>query len=397
MMKDLISKLISGFILVFITVLTVMYSEGWRINPSTTNSEGVKNTLVKTGMLAVRSIPEGAKVYINDELITATDDTISALKPEKYKLKLIREGFEPWVKEVEVYPELVTDITAVLILQSPRLEPLTGSDVKAFNISNNQNSIAFTTKNQSNPGIWLLPLSQTGMNLFRNEAYSLVQDTALQAPSLADQLTWSPDDTEILVKMNEKGYLLYTLTGTNKPTEATTIADPSEVQSRWNEYWKTNFLQEITPTLTEQKIPQNLFAKLNDTYGKWSPDNKKFYTIEQSENEPKTSSLVVYNSEIPIPVGEKRLYTTLNNIDPINTKIYWYSDSYHLILVEKVIDRQDYYIVSLIRIDGTNKTTIYTGNLASNEAYSTPGGDKIIVLTSLKENTPNNLYSISIR
>lgn len=101
--------------------------------------------------------------------------------------------------------------------------------------------------------------------------------------------------------------------------------------------------------------------------------------------------------EDPLPVGEKRIYNTYSIDTSNNTFISWYTDSYHLIMVTEDVNKKGYYTISLIRIDGTNKTVIYSGLLASNQAYSTPSGDKIIVLTSLKEGASNNLYAIAIR
>src|SRR5690606_31694130 len=118
-----------------------------------------------------------------------------------YTIKLEREGFESWEKEVEVFPELVTDITAVLVLQSPRLEPLTNTDVKSFGLSTNQNNIAFLTKNHREPGIWILPLTGSPLNIFRNNTKLLIADTTQFAPSLGENVWWSPDDTELLVQM----------------------------------------------------------------------------------------------------------------------------------------------------------------------------------------------------
>ncbi len=398
-MKDLVTNLTTGFILVFITMLTVLYSEGWRINNFIRESTDQSNSVVtRTGMLAVRSIPEGAKVFLNDEASTATDDTITSLTPGKYKLRIERAGFETWSKEVEVFPELVTDITAVLILQSPKLEPLTNVDVKAFSISATQNNIAFITKNIEKPGIWILPLNRNTINLFNNESYLFIPDTATNTPSLGDSIHWSPDDKEMAVRMNEKGYLLYQTNDLNNPSiRPTVLNDMTANEEKWHAYWKLNFLENKKNILQRQNINDYFINKLESTRGNWSPDGEKFFILDDDPQAEGKHKVVVYNSEIPVPVGEKRVYETLNQIDTSNTKIYWYTDSYHLILVEKDTERENYYTISLVRIDGSNRTVIYTGNLASDQAYPTPGGDKIIVLTSLKENTSTNLYSISIR
>lgn len=387
--------------LLLITTVTVLYSEGWRLDKSQDSDANIISQAVikKTGMIAIRSVPDSAKVYIDGELVTATDDTISALTPGTHQVEVKKEGFEPWAKAINVYPELVTDITAVLVLQSPRLEPLTNTDVKAYALSNNQNNIAFLTANHTQPGIWMLPLSGTPLNIFRNNTRLLIADTVFAAPSLGQNIWWSPDDKEILVQMNATGYLLYKVPEQNganvTPKSVTKVY---EVKARWNETWKTDFLvPKLNAIKQNQDIPELVLQHAQNETTTWSPDDEKFFFLNQNSDNSKEYDLVVYNSETPLPVSEERLYSTIKITNPENIKIYWYSDSYHLILVEKVDAQSKYYTVSLIRIDGSNRTTIYTGTLDSDQAYTTPQGDKIVVMTSLKDGGSSNLYAISIR
>ena len=397
-----------GFLLL-ITTLIVLYSDGWRFNFSEKQkgNEQEFKVIQKTGMLAVRSLPEGAKVYINDEARTATDDTISSLYPGKYKLKVIKDGFETWEKEIEVFPELVTDMTAVLVSKSPKLDPLTSNDVKAFALSSNQNNIAFLSKDDEKPGIWVLPIGGNPLNLIANSTKLLIPDKGTVFPSEGEKIWWSPDDKEILVQMNPNGFLLYKLNNLySEDILPIQITNPTEVFARWKEEWKKDFVTSKVDQIVTDLAPQDWVVKaLNGTETSWAPDDEKvFFLTDNTDNVEEKNlanvplkDVIVYNSEDPLPVGESRIYTPIKGINTDETKIYWYSDSYHLILVEKSSDTENYYTVSIIRIDGTNKTPIYSGALAEPTAVPTPGGEKIIVLTSIKQNSPTNLYGITIR
>ncbi|OGC52004.1 hypothetical protein A2982_00080 [candidate division WWE3 bacterium RIFCSPLOWO2_01_FULL_39_13] len=398
-MKNIVALALTISSIFILTLAVVLYGDGWRIDFSGKTQTNTKPELVKTGMLAIRSIPDGAKVYVNEKLITATDDTISSLRPSTYTIEVKKEGFEPWKKEVKVFPELVTDITAVLVLQSPRLEPLTNTDVKAFSLSSNQNDIAFLTSNHEEPGIWILPLANSPLGVFRNNTRLLIEDTAFATPSIGEQIWWSPNDKEILIKMNEKGYLLYTL-----PAQNTTKLVPlsvTNVQStlaRWETSWRENFLQPKIELISKsQQISKDTMNALENQDTFWSPDEDKFFYLSNNSEDSSKYDITVYNAEDPLPVAEQRVYHPLQIDDPEKTKVYWYSDSYHLITVDPVPGRDKYYTVSLIRIDGSNQTPIYTGTLESDQAYTTPSGDKIVVITSLKDNSKPNLYAIVIR
>jgi len=368
------------FFLLLLSWATIMYSQGYRLN---FNKKEV--TVLQTGILSVRSLPEGAKVYLNEKVVTATNSTIASLAPALYKLEVTKEGFTSWEKQIQVYNDKVTDITALLISKSPRLEPLTTFGVFAFSVSNDGSKIAYATKNGKEPGIWLLPLSGTAsISIFGGNRNLLILDTPSTAYSMAKDLIWSPDDKQLLIKMNDtKFYVLDVSGGVNQATPEA-ITTPETIYKEWG----ISKEEKLKKYLEKIILPQELASIALDPATVWSPDLKKFLyknTLSTGKVEYK-----IYNFEDPLPVGEEREYSPLQIKDGTNLDVFWYSDSYHLIVVED-------NTVEIVRIDGTNRTEIFTGNLASHKAYPTPGGDKIIILASFKQSVPPDLYTVSIR
>ncbi|MGB9637642.1 MAG: PEGA domain-containing protein, partial [Microgenomates group bacterium] len=90
-------------ILVFVlgaTFLAIKYASGYRLDLT-------NKTLKPTGILVVNSSPEGARVFANGKLLTATNSSLS-LTPGKYSLEIKKNGFLPWKKEIVIEKELVT-------------------------------------------------------------------------------------------------------------------------------------------------------------------------------------------------------------------------------------------------------------------------------------------------
>jgi len=400
-MKKVTSLLLTLFAITAATTVALLYSDGWRINKGslTTDPDDNQSIIIKTGMLAVRSMPDAAQIIIDGKTLTATDTTISSLKPGTYTLEIKKEGYETWKKQVNIYPEVVTDITAVLVLQSPKLESLTNSDVNAFNLSSNGNMIAYLTQNHKKPGVWVLPLTGSTLNLFKTDAKVLIEDNAFGKPSLGEDIWWSPDDSELLVQLNKDGYLLYeTPEISTKSSKPINVTSKDDIFARWQTQWEKDFLKEKLMTFPELTVPDEIVKKASEsTYSNWSPDNDKFFFIQEPKTSDDKAQLMVYNLDNPLPIDENRLTNPMQIEDPDNTYIYWYTDSYHLITVEKSKESENQYTISLLRIDGSNKTPIYTGALTTPRAFTTPGGNQIIVRTSLKENSPDNLYGITIR
>ena len=115
--RNWFQTLITLILLLGITTLIFLYTSGYRIE----RDEEEAVNLATTGMVSAKSIPESASVFLDDELITATNDTIAGLEPGTHELRIVKKGYEEWSKEIEVFEALVTDITAVLVSQSPML------------------------------------------------------------------------------------------------------------------------------------------------------------------------------------------------------------------------------------------------------------------------------------
>lgn len=381
-MKALLQSILTAILILGITTALFLYAAGFRLQKTEDNTVDI----TKTGIIGAKSIPEGASVYLNDKLVSATNDTVAGLTPGKHNLKIVKKGFVEWSKEVEVFPELVTDITAVLVSQTPRLEPLTNTGAKHPSISPTLTKLAYFSKDGETPGVWVIPLSHGGLSLFRATPSVVLEDSLITKYSGGSQIEWSPNEKELLVKgPNEVHYVVDLATNTARST-----LSPEDIRTKWEE----TLVQKRTDFIEELDIPEEIKIKATDTNAVWSPDEKKVLYTTQEGN---TLEYRVYNMEKPIPVGENIetvVFTT--NINEPQPKVSWYSDSFHLILTE-LDTKAATGIISLIRIDGTNKTEVYNNTLYSGEVFSAPGGDKLIVLTSFKSGEQTDLYTIGIR
>jgi hypothetical protein len=380
-----------GYLETFLTIIIIggistilyLYTSGYRLNK---DSKGIID-INKTGMVSVKSLPDGASVYLDSTLRTATNDTISGVKPGEHQIKIVKKGFVEWNKNIEVFEQLVTDITAILVSQSPRLEPLTNSGAKYPSISPTLSKLAYFSFDSEKPGIWIIPLSGGGIGLFRSNPTVAIQDTQFTKYSLGEQIIWSPDEKNLLIKTPGNVYHLVNIE--TNTAQTTTKADIIIKQ------WTDDVTSKRATFVNPQNISQEIKNVALSSDAVWSPDEKKFLFTKRIGSE---LQYWVYNLENPIPIGEKvesLVFTTAAS--DVQPKISWYSDSFHLILVEGNIASDKKGSVSIIRIDGSNKTEVYNNTLYSDAAFSTPGGDKIIILTSFKSGDQTDLYTVSIR
>jgi len=382
--KEIIQMVLTALSLLTLTTAIFLYAGGYRLK----KDGDTKTVQIKsTGLVSVKSIPQGASVYINGVLATATNNTIPSVEPGKHLIKVVKNGYAPWSKEIEVFPELATDITAVLISQSPRLEPLTNTGASSPVISPTLTKLAVLSSDTETPGIWVVSLSEGTLNLFKSTPNVVLKDTTITSYSKCKSLEWSPDEKTLLIQLQDDRYQIFNIS--DKTVQNAT--DPEALRKEWD----ADLLQKRTLFIEKLEIPQELQETALSKNSVWAPDEKKFLYTKQNGDQ---TEYRVYNSEKPLPVGEQTdslVFTTKTaNVQP---QISWYSDSFHLITVEGNVDTDKKGTIYIIRIDGTNKTEIYNNTLYSNKVFSTPGGDKIIMLTSFKSSAQTDLYTIGLR
>ena len=355
------------------TVLTIFVARGYKINLS-------QKKVQKTGMLLVESVPDEAKIFLDGELIEATAATIP-LPPRDYHLKIEKEGFSAWEKDVPVLPELVTEVSALLIPKSPQLTPLTHTGISLMVPSPSNRRIAYTTRGGVSPGLWILNLSPPPiLGLVQENPRPIAEDTEKYAFSLAENLHWPPKEDALLVTLNKRGYILLKL-GNGATPQTTSSAQP--ILTTWDEELldqKAKWARSIT-------LPEELkeTALLPTTL--WSPDRKRFlYTTTSGDYE----EYRVYNGRTPIGTGKQAQYTSLRVKADSEVVVSWHATSDHLII-------QEQGTISLIEIDGKNKKEVYSGKTALPYVAPTPDGKNLIILASFKQAGAPELYAISLQ
>jgi hypothetical protein len=375
-----IQTIVTIIVLLGSTTAIFLYTNGYRLEKQKTT----RFDLTRTGMVSAKSVPEGASVYLDGILITATNDSIPGIEPGMKTLKILKKGFVPWEKQLEIHEELVTDITAVLITQSPRIEPITNTGAYNPSVSPSLSKLAYFSKEETTAGINILSLNN---GFFGGNTDTILKDTRSTKYSEGKNIIWSYDESKLLLEMpNDIWYLIDLQTKTAHTTNI-----PENITTTWRQDFVKKRADFINNAKAEDRIKE--LAKSNTI--QWSPDEKKFLNIEDVNG---NYVYKVYNLEEPLPVGEKLETTvfTINKSQP-QPKISWYTDSYHLILAEGDITKTNRGSISFIRIDGTNKTEIYNNTLFSDKVYATPSGDKVVIITSFKSNGEPDLYTVSIR
>ncbi len=393
---------ISFAILLFLavsTVAVVLYGRGYRF----VFNQG-KPKLSGTGLLVATSLPDGAQVFINGHLTTATDNTIN-LPSGEYAVKIFKEGYFPWEKRIKIQEEVVAKADATLFPTAPKLESITASGIQNPVADPSETKIAFTTASQSarKNGAYILDMSSRPILTLQSASTQIADDT-IDTLSHA-MLSWSPDGQQLLGTIQKEQtpttYLLSSTTFNQTPQDVT--ATLSTLRAQWD------LEKEEKDKARIDTLRTNLRVLISENFSiiAWSPDETKIlYSASRSATlpviiKPRLIGSDATQEERAIQEGSYYIYDLKEDknykLDDIkqtpesNPYVKWLANSKNVIYVhDKKID--------VIDFDGTNLTTIYAGPFLDNYVFPWPDGSKIVILTNLgNPNITPNLYTISLK
>jgi len=413
--------LLALFLISAASIIVIKIGQGYKPDFST-------KSLRPTGLLVATSLPDGAQVYIDGKLKTATNATLN-LSPGEYEVEIKKDGFFPWKKTLEIKKELVTKTDAYLFSSFPDLRALTFTGAQNPVLSPDGTKVIYAVASPSasleKQGLWILDLTDRPLGLSR-QPRQIVTNTPQLDFSQAE-LRWSPDGKQILA--------------TFKTTQGKGKTAKTKIQNFLLEAEKTNspsVLTDITPTINlllqswekeEQsrfqvqisKLPEKLLSTfINNTANiQFAPDETKILhtatasasipqgliplppvvSTQKEERNIKPSRVYVYDlkedknffiGEAPfIPLPNSNIQSQAANNSP-QISYSWLPTSKHIFIVQK-----DKIIIK--EYDGTNETVVWSGPFVNSFAFPFPAGNRILILTTLGKDTPPNLYAVSLR
>lgn len=402
MLKRIVISLTVFLAIAGLTIGVIAWSRGYRINVG-------QKTLTATGILSTSSSPDKASIFIDGKLISATNASLS-LAPNWYSVKISKEGYQPWEKKVRVQGEVVTQIDALLLPANPSLRNLTSMGVispvlsplgtkVAYIVPTDEATAGGTLKPKS--GVWILELRTTALG-------GKSEPRHIFAPSVKYDWTkaslhWSPDEKQIIAAFKKPlTTALQLITDEENIVPVDVTFSFSSLMSQWEEVRREKEKESVTSIIP--KLADTLLRATDHI--RLSPDETKMLYLATNSGtlSPVLSPhLIGSNSTEEVRAIERGKYYVYDIKEDKNYFLtgqksvsgsdgpIWYSDSKHIVLVEKDT-------IALVDFDGTNKKSVYSGPFENNLVYSWPAGGRLVILTSInRSKTLLNLYEIDLR
>ncbi|OGG18171.1 hypothetical protein A3D78_04240 [Candidatus Gottesmanbacteria bacterium RIFCSPHIGHO2_02_FULL_39_14] len=409
MIKRLLISFFSAVFIISIAAVIILYGRGYRYDPQS-------KKVSPTGILSVSSYPEKASVYLDDKLTSATNASIS-LPPAWYRVRISKEGYQHWEKKVRVQGEVVSTIDALLIPNNPSLKAVTATGIFAPQLSPSMTKVAyFITNSDTDPvsgktknGLWIMELIQGPLGNKPAPKQVFIADRAYNLDQA--KIYWSTAEKEIILSFIDPKsktslpYLAFLISLENG-SKTTPINITSRLNSILGE-WQQDFIKEENLKLQSLPPQLSLLLSQNTSRIRFSPDDNKI--LYQATSSAQLAPLINPPLIGTNPTEEVRkiepqkyyvydlkedknyyLFPAENKSDEVSSPI-WYSDSQHLLIVEK--DK-----IYILDYDGLNKRSVYSGPFIDNLVIPWPAGEKIIILTNFNQPGPlADLYEVDLR
>lgn len=377
------------FLIITITYLITSYAKGYRINLQ----KGI--SFKATGILSATSKPKASSVYINDHLVTATDDTIN-LSPGEYEIKILKDGYTPWSKKIILKKETVFQTDAYLFRTIPDIRSITLSGAINPIVSNDNYKIIYAVASASaskNNGLYQYDLANNLLPLNKNQPKQIATNFH-NIDWSKFEYQFSPDNRE-LIATSPTNHISY-LINLEEPITYQKLNDITLTKDILISTWKT--IESIQTQENLKKLPiifSNFISTDSAKSLLFSYDNDKIlylsnsdYQLENNIISPppsqstqrqqrqiKKDMYYVYclKEDTNYEIGSK------NNI----TNPFWLAASNNIIYIDK-------NKIEEIEYDGTNKNTLLSDKFQSNFITAKSDGNEIIILN-------NNLYALNIR
>jgi len=357
MSKRFILTIVTLIVLVVAAGVVIFFAKGYTVSTK-------EKRIVGTGIITVSSLPDAAAVFIDGHLTTATNATVSSLPSRTYSVKVIKEGFIPWERSVEVKEGLVSALKITLFPAIPTIYPLTFTGVVNPVLSPDGAKLTFIVPSGKKAGVWVWTMSNNQPIAFArsSEPHQIAASTVVDYSKAT--LRWSPDSKQVLAVVAKNNYLLNVDSLNSDPRDITAILDAT-LQS-----WEADVKDKETARVLSIKDLSVRQIASGSAGLRWSPDETKFM-----------SATKVYDLET------SKLYDI-----PGSKYQFWLPDSLHLVLVE---DNQ----ISVADFDGTNKAVIYAGKFENLAVFPWPDSSRLVIISSFPTPTASepNLYGINLR
>ena len=308
------------FLIAFIVLapLIILYARGYSF-------DWEEKTIVDTGGIYLKTFPSKAEIYVNDKPKGKTNRFIRRLIPKTYEIKITKDDYHPWQKELIVEAGLVSKADNILLVPfNPKISlvseaeeiysevysAIKNPDVDFFLSKNNLYQLEDSISSFLIPNVLNYAIYKNGilyLDYFTGKIYELNLSSLESAPFFDqvfpsfNQGKWiiSPDGKKLLCKKDWSVEILWL----EKIVSNSIVRKKGDIE-------KINFTSKINNVIWHDKTNQHLIVSTSDSILITELDNRPPRNTINFITTPNPQILYNAKDEILYFLSQGRLYET---------------------------------------------------------------------------------------
>lgn len=173
----------------------VLYAVGYRFLPSEDAAHPV-------GVLLVDTTPRKALVYVDGEARGTSPRAVSGLRAGEVQVRLAKEGYTTWEKQLEVTPTRATEVRAAKLFAVDANPVAIANGISHYSLSPNRRLLAV--------------IDTLGRLRILDDTGELIRQPVVFGAS-PTELLWSPDSTQLATRVGGKHHIVSAADTTSPP------------------------------------------------------------------------------------------------------------------------------------------------------------------------------------
>ncbi|MCK5466719.1 hypothetical protein KAI56_04485 [Candidatus Parcubacteria bacterium] len=233
---------------IFFVLLAVVlfYSFGYKYDTE-------ERKTIQTGAIIIKSVPRDIDIYINDNLFENNNALntlltgyvkVENLNSGKYNIKIKKDGYFNWEKNVNINGGYITDLKNIVLLKNSYeknilLDNIT-ADLNEKNIwaNNGKNKVVYMNKNNLNLFDINSKTKNDEIKIIANFGNTPFNKNGDDTDFHLDDIIWSNDDTKIIAKISENNSPFWYLIDLGNKNEISDVSfifnEISEVKNKYS-------------------------------------------------------------------------------------------------------------------------------------------------------------------
>ncbi len=195
------------FIILFLILapLTILYTAGYRYDFN-------RHKILKTGGIFLYIKTPRVQVFLNDQLkketgIFGNEVRLNNLIPNIYNIKVQKEGYYPWEKNLRVHSGETTFAEHIILFKKSMPEKTVSSEAELINFSPDEKFISYIDKKEGAAEIWIYNSETKEQSLLYRSTEESFEDIPRE-----EIISWSAGSEKIILtysKNDKKQYIIF--------------------------------------------------------------------------------------------------------------------------------------------------------------------------------------------